>query len=81
MEKDMSATKWKTRQLVRPYSPRNWAIPHVHHGTAGSEAEPPPEIPLDFIVTREPVNQGGFILGEMAMSARPVRGGRKESGR
>jgi hypothetical protein len=77
----MSATKWKTRQLVRPYSPRNWAIPHVHHGTAGSEAEPRPSIQPDFIVIQEPIHQGGFILGGMPGSARHARGGRKDSGK
>lgn len=33
----MSATKWKTRGSVRPWTPRQWPIPHVGECLAGSE--------------------------------------------
>ena len=73
----MSATKWKTRELVRPYSPRNWAIPHVQCIAVESEAEPRPEAEPEWLVTREPVDGGGFILVGAPARAGVARSGRK----
>ncbi len=33
----MSATKWKTQGFVRPWTPRNWPIPHIGECRAGEE--------------------------------------------
>ena len=74
----MSATKWKTRELVRPYSPRNWAIPHVQCIAVESEAEPRPEAEPEWLVTREPVDGGGFILVGVPAGAGAARSGRKK---
>ncbi len=32
----MSATKWKTRGFVRPWTARNWPIPHIGERFAGA---------------------------------------------
>ena len=77
----MSATKWKTRELVRPYSPRNWAIPHLQCIAVEREAEPRPEAEPEWLVTREPVDGLGFILVGMPRGAPPERRGRKQAGK
>ncbi len=74
----MSATKWKTRELVRPNSPRNLAIPHVQCIAVESEAEPRPEAEPEWLVAREPVDGCGFILVGMPARAGAVRSGRKK---
>lgn len=75
----MSATKWKTRELVRPYSPRNWAIPHVQCIAVESEAEQRSEAEPEWLVIREPVDGGGFILGGMPRGPSLARNGRKST--
>ena len=41
----MSATKWKTRGYVRPWTPRQWPIPHI--GECLPEIEYVVEVPAD----------------------------------
>jgi len=37
MENSMSATKWKTKGFLRPWTPRNWPIPHIDACPVGDE--------------------------------------------
>lgn len=60
----MSATKWKTRGFIRPYSPRGWKIPHGGLCNPAEEALEKPGAEADdgWLREVEPAG-GGFIVG------------------
>ncbi len=62
----MSATKWKTRGYVRPYAPREWAIPHVGLCSQAAEAREEHESNVEdgWLREMEP-DGGGHILGSL----------------
>ncbi|MCL4688613.1 MAG: hypothetical protein KJ007_08580 [Burkholderiales bacterium] len=59
----MAATRWKTRDCIRPYAPRGWKIPYAGYRGEANASDPEPAAgPESAGIGEIPADEGCHII-------------------